>query len=209
MSFPSTDDAIAFVVFFFPGFTTLLIVSKLVGVDLKQRSDLEKIVLSSIFSIVSFLLVGVSLQAESITRAIFSVNTILYVFGASVALAIIIWGVAKAWDILVDVGSATLQRFWSKLGRTYRSSDRCSSYVLRQLYDARQRNELIVTTSSGEIYKGSFQGYSVKPLEILLLREQENPIRKLVKGLWVEQDEYLMHFNEKDIRRVSAVGLVK
>jgi len=205
VSIPSPDDAIAFVVFFFPGFITLLLLSHLCGISLKQRSDLEKIVLSSIFSILSFLVVGVSLQTENIAMAIFNIGTILRVFSASVALAIVIWISIKAWDFFIDVASARLQRLWAKLGRTYRSTETSSSYVLRQLYDAKEKNEVVIHTSSGEIYKGSFQGYTPNPLEILLVRTKETPIRQLKKDRWEEVDEYLMYFNEKDIRRISAI----
>jgi hypothetical protein len=207
MSLPTPDDAIAFVVFFFPGFITLLLVFRLCRINLRQRSDLEKVVLSSIFSIISFLVVGVSLEAESIATAIFTVDIILRVFLASVALAIALSVIIKAWDAIADISSARSQRFWSKLGRTYIGSDTCSSFLLRQLYDAREKNELVIVTTSGEIYKGSFQGYGIHPTEIILAKTEKIPIKKLVADHWDERDEYLILFNEKDIRRISAVGI--
>lgn len=208
MTLPSPNDVVAFVIFFFPGFITLLLSSKLCRVRLKQRSDLEKIVLSSIFSIVSFLIVGVSPQVEDITIAILDVNKLLFIFLVSIILALVLWIIVKIWSALDDILSVRLEKCWSKLGLTYRSNEKGSSYILRQFYDAREKNALVIFTSSGDIYKGSFEGYAISPLEIVLCGTEKNPIMQFTENQWKEIEGYILYFFEKDIKRISAIGLI-
>lgn len=207
VSLPNTDDVVAFVFFFFPGYITVWLASTLCGVNIKERSDLEKIVLSSIFSITSFLLAGVSPRPEDIFAAVFDIHRIPYVFLASIGTAVTLWLAIWLWKWVDDFVVSKSQRFWSRLGRTHRTPRSCSSYVLRQLYDARLKNELVVYTTSGDVYKGSFEGYTPEPLEIILMGRKDR-IEKRKEGEWVEIPEYLMCFNDRDIRRISAIGIV-
>lgn len=206
MDIPTPNDVIAFVVFFFPGFITFWLVSELCGVSIKQRSDLEKIVLSSIFSIFSFLTAGISLQVENITMAIFNFSQISYVFAVSVILAIVLWILIRLWNYVDATISVKLQKFWSRLLPTYSGNESGFSYMLRHIYDAKDKNQLIIHTKSGEVYKGSLGGYSPNTLEIIIIGTEESPIMQLKAGHWEEIDEYLIYFNGKDINRIAAIG---
>lgn len=207
ISIPTPNDVVSFVVFFFPGFLTFWLSSELCGVKIKQRSDLEKIVLSSIFSIFSFSIIGVSLRAEDISTAIFNRDKIFLIFVVSIALSIVLWIIVKIWNLMNDIISVRLQTIWSRLGRTYRSNEKLSSYLLKQFYSAKEKNELIIVTSSKETYRGCLGGYYLHPLEITLIKTKTNSLKKLKDNNWEEIDEYLLYFNEKDIKRIGAIGL--
>jgi len=208
MSLPTKDEAIAFVLFFFPGFLTLWLLLELSGTHIKDRTDLEKIILSSIFSVFSFLATGVSLQTESISQAVFDISKISSVFLVSVGLAICLTIIIKVWKYLIDVTSLRIQSFWSHSGRSYTSSETCCSYILRHLFNSKNKTEIIIFANSGEVYKGILEGYNTDPLEIILTSSKK-PILELKNGKWKEFDGYLLYLNETDIKRISLASYVE
>lgn len=208
MTIPTPNDIIVFVIFFFPGFITSLFLYKFFSVENKQFSDLEKIVLSSIFSIFSFLVLGVPIQVETISAAVLDPITLTWTFLTAIVLACSIWIIIKSFSFFGDFISPKIHRVLANRGKDHTSKNSCFPHILRQLYDARDKNEVIVHTMSGEMYKGSLEAYAENPLEIILMATKKNYLQQLNEEMWEDINEYMICFIEKDIKRISVRTLI-
>lgn len=203
----AVEDVIAFVVFFFPGFVSLNIACILCGSDIKKKTELEIIIWSSIFSILSFSSAGVTISPERIARAVFTSQTIIGVFIMSLVIGSATGLLAIGWLHFSGFYEKMAQKIRQTLNIPYVSYETaCSPALLRQLFASREKNQIIVHTSSGEVYKGYLAGYGSEPLELILTRSKDTPISIKKVDLWEPIEEYLMFFSKEDIRKISVIS---
>lgn len=233
---PSPQDVISFIVFFFPGFISLLVIANLAGSDMKDRSPIEVIVVSFVFSAISFAVASLIVTAISLAgpnlvipistsgAALLQVETTpadaLVIFASSVFIGILTYVLLGAWLTIgrwIAKGSIVIRR--RLLGRT-ETFGPSSEFWLQTVFEARDKNDLIVTTKSGELYRGRLASYSIKPkFEVLLGRGEDiieengketirvRPVYKFREAGWEELAEWAILFPEEDISRMHAVGV--
>ena len=203
---PAPQDVIGFIVFFFPGFVSLLIAANLTDTELKDRSLLEVIVLSFVFSALTF---GVSgsivpigtnlLQAET------TMTDTLTIFASSVLVGIVVYVLLGVWlSIARRIAQASI---WlrRKLLSEIETFGPSSAYLLDRVWESRDKNHLVVTTKSGEIYRGRLGSYSIKPkYEIVLEAGNKKPISKYSNDRWEDLAEWAVLFPEEDISRIHV-----
>lgn len=221
---PSPQDVISFIVFFFPGFISLLVTANLTGTDLKDRSLVEVIVVSFVFSAINLALASLVIPISTITAALLQIETTplysIVIFGTSILIGVLTYGLLGVWLTLgrwIAKASISLRRKLLGGTDTFGPS---SEYWLQRVFEARDKNDLIVTTRSDELYKGKLTSFSIKPrFEVILGRDEETinedgketkrvrPVYKFRDNGWEELVEWAILFPEEDIRRLLVVGV--
>jgi len=204
MALPSVQEAISFVVFFLPGLVTLVSFSLLSGIEIKQWLDIKRIIFCAVFSALSFMFAGVSLNPEQIVASIFTPNSFLTVIGVSLGLGVLSGLFSIGWLYVSKHLALFAQLVSGKTGISYASyQETCLTNFLRKVLQSNREVIVTVSTTSGGSFKGLLGGYGTNPVEVVLMAQQGNPIRRLSGGNWVDIDDYLLIIRDKDILAVS------
>jgi hypothetical protein len=205
------QQIIGFVVFFFPGFISLLVGAQLLGSSIKNRSVIETIVLSYVFSAVLFYIlspvIGVDITSFSLGQMVLSPASWILIFGVSVILGVAIATSIGIWLHIVEFILKFADRVKNTLGFELITLSAVSEPLLRIIWNNRELNDIIVMTTSGEMFRGKLGAYSIEPrFEILLVRRSDAPIRKLEGNKWIELDEWGIWIEGKHIYRLHVIA---
>jgi len=204
MWLPSVQEAISFVIFFFPGFLSLMTFSLLSGVNINKWSDLRKVVLCSVFSMLSFMFSGVSLTPEQVITSVFTPSSILTVVSISIILGIATGLLSVAWLYISRDLALFAQYISEKTGISYASyEETCLTNILRRILQNSALFLVTVSTSSGSTFRGFLGGYGTNPVEIVLMARDQRPLQKLNGTEWIDLDDCLLVIRNRDILTVS------
>lgn len=205
------QQIIGFVVFFFPGFISLLVGAQLLGSSIKNRSVIETVVLSYVLSAVLFYIlspiIGVDITAFSLGQIVLSPASWILIFAVSVILGVAIATSIGIWLHIVEFILKFTARVRKTLGFEQITPSSVSEPLLRNIWNNRELNDIIVMTTSGEMFRGKLGAYSIEPkFEILLIRRSDAPIRKLEGNKWIELDEWGIWIGGKHIYRLHVIA---
>lgn len=179
--------------------------------DLKDRSPLEVIVLSFVFSGVGFGLVTLFAPTTVSSATLLSLETTpltaVAVFAVALVVGVVGYTLVGVWVYLGEAIEEASLAIRKAFGLEVETFGPVTTYFMRQLWKTRDKNDVIVTTKLGDNYQGMLGSYSIKPnYEILLIRRETRAILKFTKNDWIEVKQWAVLFREEDISRIHAVA---
>lgn len=208
---PEPQQIAGFVVFFFPGFVSLLVAVNLLGFSVKNRSVIETVVVSYVLSVVLFYILspilGVEITATSIGQIVLSPNNSILIFGSSLMLGVLIAAFIGVWLYISEIILIFSDWLIRKLGFQRITFSPVSTVFLREVWKNREVNDIMIITTSGEMFRGKLGSYSIEPkFEILLIRRNDVPIRKFDGNKWIALDEWGIWLSDKHIYSIRAIA---
>jgi hypothetical protein len=208
---PTTAEIFAFAIFFVPGYLSINIGSRLVGVKIGGLAWLEKVILSYVTSLAIFLLiflpVGRSLSVDSVISFLTAPVTFLLLI-VTVGFGFVLAAFYYLFLRLFEVATNFAGKIRDRLGLGGLQLGSAKANFLNLMWETREVNDLIVETQSNRIFKGQLGSLSIEPtMDLLLVRRSDTqPLMELESpGKWADLSQWSIMVPEGNIRTVHAI----
>jgi hypothetical protein len=194
-----------------PGYVSINICSRFVGIKIGDLAWVEKVVLSYVASLgvffIAFLPFGIPLSADTVISVLTAPVAFLLLI-VTVLFGFLLTGVYWLFARFMEIASNFAARVQSRVGLDTRKFGAATAYFLNLMWETRELNDLIIETQSNRTFRGQLGAISVEPtMDVLLVsRSAQEPLQELdSRGTWVPLTQWSILVPEGNIRTVHAV----
>lgn len=202
--FPYPADLFAFAVIFFPGFISLCIILRFHCIALEKLGTVEKVVVSFVLSVGSFLLARIPINPLAPSLTVLSFENLALTFVAAVALGLMGAMLYYGWLYVEAVIIIAADWIRSIFGWTIVPGTALKR-ALDVFWKSRYDSYVVVTDRDGRTFRGFLGLCSLDPaLQVVLSRYRGRNPEKLEQGEWKPAEEWALVFTEENIRWIGS-----
>lgn len=182
----------------------------MVGAKTGDLSWLEKVILSYVSSLGIFLVVFVPLQIQLSADKIISSLTApigFLIFLATIGMGFVLATGYYLFLRLLYEAEALGKRVKDRIGLGTLKLGPATEDFLNTIWETRDRNDLIIETTSNRIFRGQLGAVSFEPsLDVLLVRRAPKlPLSEFVQGRWETLAEWSILVPQGNIRTIHGI----